>query len=159
MLLVQLLCYIFSRQNRVHLYLQSNTARKGGGACLKVNSKFVVTQIYLIVINSLVQARRPVHLFNNNANFGGAIYVADDTNIGMCLSGQAQTVTVTAVTQSECFFQLIAVTSHIYKFKDAFSFGSNFAKISGSLLYGGLLDRCTVSTYKNTPINYSTLPG
>ena len=35
------------RTDRVHLYLQSNVAERGGSACLELNSKFFVTQLLI----------------------------------------------------------------------------------------------------------------
>ena len=146
------------RTNRVSLYLQTNIARRGGGACLEMNSKFFITQLMIrFKGNDSHETVRPIHLFDNSADFGGAIYVADDTNIGTCLSGQVQTIT--AFTQSECFFQIIAIANDLYTFRDAFSFANNSANTSGSLLYGGLLDRCTVSAFSRSPVNYSSVPG
>ena len=141
--------------SQVHLYLQSNTARNGGSACLEMNSKFFITQ--LSERNGSREAVRPIHLFNNSADFGGAIYVADNTIRGTCSSGQVHTIT--AFTQSECFFQIIGVSNDLYTFGDAFSFVNNSANTSGSLLYGGLLDRCTVSAFSRSPVNYSSIPG
>ena len=146
------------RTNRVSLYLQTNIARRGGGACLEMNSKFFITQLMIrFKGNDSHETVRPIHLFDNSADFGGAIYVADDTNVGTCLSGQVQTIT--AFTQSECFFQIIAIANDLYTFRDAFSFANNSANTSGSLLYGGLLDRCTVSAFSRSPVNYSSVPG
>ena len=141
------------RFSRVHLHLSSNTANRGGGACLEVNSKFLITQL---MRNGSLETARVVHLLNNSATLGGAIYVADDTNIGTCSSGQVQTIT--AASQSECFFQIIAIGNDIYTFRDAFSFANNSANTSGSLLFGGLLDRCTVNAYSRSPILYSSIP-
>ena len=84
----------------------------------------------------------------NTADYGGAIYVADDTNIGMCSSGQKHTLT--AATQSKCFFQLTSVTNpkdNLAVITDAFNFNKNTANYLGADLFGGLLDRCTVNSY------------
>ena len=145
------------RSNRVHLNLTSNTAELGGGACLEVNSKFFITQLIVFEHNGSLEAAKTVHLLDNTANLGGAIYVADGTNIGTCSSGQAQTIT--AVSQSECFFQIIAIGNDIYTFRDAFSFANNSANTSGSLLFGGLLDRCTVSAFSKNHVQYSSVHG
>ena len=82
----------------------------------------------------------------NKADYGGAVYV-DDTNSGTCTSDL----------KTGCFLQVLAVhntederlkTQTIY-------FSQNYATNSGSTLYGGLLDRCTVSqlaeVYKKIP--------
>ena len=145
------------RMDRVHLYLQSNVAEKGGSACLEMNSKFFITQLLIRSKNNYsYDAARAIHLFDNSADYGGAIFVADDTNRDTCSSGQVYTIT--AFTQSECFFQIIAIANDLYTFGDAFEFTNNSATISGSLLYGGLLDRCTVSAFSKSPTMYSSVP-
>ena len=146
------------RTDRVHLYLQSNVAERGGSTCLELNSKFFVTQLLIrSKTDDSYDAARAIHLVNNSADYGGAIFVADNTNKGTCSSGEVHTIT--AFTQSECFFQLIAIGNDLYTFRDAFSFANNSAAISGSLLYGGLLDRCTVSAFSRSPTDYSHVPG
>ena len=45
-----------------------------------------------------------VSFIKNTADYGGAVYVADDPNIGMRSSGLKHTLI--AATQSEYFFQL-----------------------------------------------------
>ena len=123
-----------------------------------MNSKFFITQLLIRSKNNgSYDAARAIHLINNSADYGGAIFVADDTNRGTCSSGQVHTIT--AFTQSECFFQIIAIANDLYTFRDAFSFADNSATISGSLLYGGLLDRCTVSAFSKSPTDYSSVPG
>ena len=76
----------------------------------------------------------------NNADYGGAVYVDDDTNFGTCASDP----------RTECFFQVFALYDaaqpDLLK-TQAVHFAQNYAKISGSTLYGGLLDRCAVSQF------------
>ena len=67
----------------------------GGGAFFETGSKMNILRYSLHIVS----------FSKNTADYGGAIYVADDTNIGMCSSGQKHTLT--AATQSECFFQLL----------------------------------------------------
>ena len=71
----------------------------------------------------------------------------DDTNSGTCASD----------TKIECFFQVLAIhgeespqlrTQSMY-------FSQNHASISGSTLYGGLLDRCAVSHFTEVYSKYS----
>ena len=141
---------------RVRLHLRSNRAEKGGGACMEVNAKFFITQV--IEVNGTDTTIKVVHLVNNAANYGGAIYVADDTNKGTCSStGHSQPVTATS--QSECFFQISSVINRRYKFSDVFSFSNNVANMSGPLLFGGLLDRCTISSFTKPHDRYSSVPG
>ena len=75
----------------------------------------------------------------NSADYGGAIYVDDDTNSGTCTSDP----------KIECFFQVLA----LHREEDerlktrSIHFSQNYANSSCSTLYGGLLDRCAVSQF------------
>ena len=106
----------------------------------------------------------------NSAEYGGAVYVGDDTNSGTCASHP----------RTECFFQVLALYNIIFYYRgililQCMYFSDNTANTTGSTLYGGLLDRCaisllaeyaTVNMEKNNPIgggiayfkNVSTIP-
>ena len=82
----------------------------------------------------------------NSADYGGAVYVNDDTNSGTCASGPNL--------RTECFFQALALYSRFLhdrsinpRLLNFMYFSNNSADISGSTLYGGLLDRCAVSQF------------
>ena len=84
-------------------------------------------------------------LFSSNlAHYGGAMYVADETNSGTCDSisyGIRSTLT-------ECSMQtLVLHTEQSSNIAITVNFNENEAHISGSNLFGGLLDRCTVSPF------------
>ena len=118
----------------------SNIAKLfGGGVYFEAGSKIYV----------LDYKRRDVTFFNNTADYGGAVYIADNTNVGACFSGEIQTITT--ATQSECFFQLstvkIMINNRIPTINKAISFSKNDAKYSGADLYGGLLDRCIINAF------------
>ena len=70
----------------------------------------------------------------------------DDTNSGTCASS----------TETECFFQVLALYSHEHPHLSTQSmhFSQNHANISGSILYGGLLDRCAVSPFAEVHSKY-----
>ena len=40
---------------------------------------------------------------NNSAEYGGALYIADDTNTGV-LCGQSTKIRVNSISRAECFF-------------------------------------------------------
>ena len=70
----------------------------------------------------------------------------DNTNSGTCTSN----------TETECFFQVLAL--HDVKspriMTQSMHFTQNHAKISGSTLYGGLLDRCAVNSFAEVHDKY-----
>ena len=141
---------IFVFKRTCKLSIESNFAKEyGGGAFFETGSK-----IYFLRYSSNTVT---VSFIKNTANYGGAIYVADDTNIGMCSSGQKHTLT--AATQSECFFQLASVHNASAIITDAFYFNENRANHLGADLFGGLLDRCTVNLYDSKIVKYSSYQG
>ena len=111
-----------------------NEANHGGGIYLELNS-----QLYI----SKPSARHNVNFYftANSANNGGAIYVQDHSFFEACSIGNMHG----NYDGTYCFIQ---VTSH-GEIKDFSKFVSlvftDNSAYSGSILFGGLLDRCTVS--------------
>lgn len=121
------------------LQLTNNIARRfGGGIYLSSNS-------YLYAYNF---DSRPHHisvvLTANAAEYGGAMYIRDETYTTVC---EANSVMAQS-SISDCFFQ---VTDY-YRQNGTLEliFDSNQAYVAGSLMFGGLLDRCT-----HSPVEYS----
>ena len=97
----------------------------------------------------------------NSADYGGAVYIDDDTYSGTC-AGDPKT---------ECFFQVLAYIFGLYGLHSisestlnhmrnnlkpqSLYFSENNASISGSTLYGGLLDRCAVNQFAEVRIKYA----
>ena len=110
-----------------------NAAERGSGLSLEANAKFYIVK-YAIYVN--LDAANTMIFTANSAYYGGAIHVDDDTNSGTCAS----------YTKIECFFQVLALHSggRFYR-TQSMNFSQNHANVSGSTLYGGLLDRCAVS--------------
>ena len=134
-----------------NFYVQNNRAKYGGGACLEVYSKFHFTpwiRLKNLRLNTLVK-----FIHNTAEYYGGAVYVADNTSIGTCLSGVVKTVT--SISQSECFFQVTKIRTVPYTLEQVFYFEGNHATISGAQLFGGLLDRCTVKAFQKHHTQYS----
>ena len=122
----------------------ANTAVLGGGLYLEVNSKFY-SLIYNFVGNKIPYYT--VQFRHNSALYGGAVYIADETNNSTCASLSYMVYS----TLTECSFQLLVLPGRsngtnklnyvIMEFKD------NTAVCSGSDIFGGLLDRCTISPF------------
>ena len=132
-----------------HVYITSNKAKLGGGICMDESSK-----LYIKTDNRALSFRY------NEAELGGAIYVSDETNNGTCTSSENN---ITPTSDSDCFFQSIAFTKKSKKLiEDLVWFSGNTAKRSGGILYGGLLDRCTINVFDEkayTKIMYSSQPN
>ena len=129
------------------LHLADNTAMEtGGGMHLQANPRLNILKYhYTRVSDSFIT------LIDNHASFGGAIFVADTINTGACLSN------VECFVQSLAFYESRSKTNNLNIF-----FAGNTALEYGADLYGGLLDRCTLSLfsefYQNDG-NKKLLPG
>ncbi len=116
------------------LNVSNNIAYIGGGINLEINSK-----IYGLESS---QFHYKIIFARNTANFkGGAIHVNDSTYSNVCASKSYMDYDVHA----ECFLQILHDDEDIGVQNSSITFTDNFANYSGSILHGGLLDRCTVS--------------
>ena len=99
-----------------------------------------------------------LRFLNNTAEYGGALFVADGTNSGTCASESYRIHSAT----NECFLQTLRVSTIQNKPKDCclqnIYFRENNAGVSGQVLYGGLLDRCTVSPFGEIITDITTFP-
>ena len=125
------------------LQVISNDAELGGGIYFEENSKLQTKK------NVPTFSGKTFNFTGNLANTGGAVYVADHTNIHACSSN------------TECFFQTLA----LYQVSNGnlstvdIVFSDNTASEQGSNLFGGLLDRCIPSlfaeVYRKQKVHYS----
>ena len=118
--------------------IESNCATQGGGLYFESNSKLYIQGN----TNSIVFS-------DNRACFGGAIFINDDTTASVCASDSNSTI---VSVKTECFVQKFhyidvgyIMSSARTSDKPPIEFKNNSASQSGSVLFGGLLDRCTVS--------------
>ena len=110
----------------------NNRANNGGGLYLEANAKLYIKRelMYVQYIHLLFRA--------NHANYGGAIYVADNTNAGACSP------------DNECFIQTLALHDQNHIGNDELInilFSGNIASEQGANIFGGLLDRCIPSPF------------
>ena len=121
--------------------ITGNSAERGGGLSLEANAKLYILKYYVNKYYGVNTATFTA----NSADYGGAIHVDDDTNSGTCGSS----------TETECFFQVLALHSDDFPNRiQSMLFSKNYANISGSTLYGGLLDRCAVSPFAEVHNKY-----
>ena len=135
----------------------SNIAKVNGGAIyLEQNSKIYV-QKHEPEDRDILKVM--LDFTSNSAEKGGAIFVADNTNDGVICQGAN-----TEIYQAECFLQTLG----LYQ-KDVYVFGysnyintffsNNTAHQSGSDIYGGLLDRCTINQNAELFPEFKNLSG
>ena len=110
----------------------SNKAVFGGAFYLSTNTK-----VYVLLIASSVHQTA---FIDNNADYGGALYVEDQTNTELCNSSSS----------TDCFFQIFVlnpenIRNAAQQQNEALNFTHNTATYVGDSIFGGLLDRCTVS--------------
>ena len=126
------------------LQYQANSANRGGGVCFAEYSKLYIVKPQAEYLQEGMPEGGPRVMFTgNSADNGGAMYISDDTNTDTCSSKSF----VASSTTNECFLQTLAKYSTISPNLNTVNiqFFNNSARISGSDLYGGLLDRCTVN--------------
>jgi predicted outer membrane repeat protein len=121
------------------VHFVNNKAEYGGGISLEMNGK-----LYGLSTNS-DSTNRLITFAANKANYGGALYVADETNPVLCSS-------ISSSTNSECFIQSLFLNSDAILMQ-TMHFSDNSAEISGSNLFGGLLDRCTIRDLPSASAN------
>ena len=125
------------------IFFEDNYASKGGGLYFEMSSSLVILKSDANTTHSEI-----VTFHNNSASYGGAIYVSDD---GMC----------SLTTLDDCPFQALAMYSPMLmedditdtRCKNVLNFNDNMATSSGEDLFGGLLDRCTVSMFAEPNVN------
>ena len=131
------------------LKIIDNTAEKaGGGMSLEVNSKVNILNVSKYDSSD---AQYTIEFVANSAGYGGALYVADDTNSATCTSTSYMAYSA----NTECFFQmLVTIVRQLTNLPSQITanpintlFTGNIAYIKGSSVFGGLLDRCSVSPF------------
>ena len=117
---------------RSQLTIENNQAKYGGGISLAGSN----------ISDESNGDKAYINITSNRADFGGALYLDDKHKSAdsVCLSNP---YTGVHPNMSGCFFQKATESLQI-------NFNNNYANISGYDLYGGLLDRCTLSNGSNT---------
>ena len=129
------------------LLFTKNVADMGGGIYLESNAEIHVTTDYIIEgveFEPVNTTTFNLKFAENSAQYyGGGVYVADETNIGVC--------TGSGWIKGGCFLQVFyETTSHNIT---NIQFTDNHANV-GSSLYGGLLDRCGIMYKRMYGVTY-----
>ena len=121
-------------QDSSSVHFIENNAYMGGGIYLELSAELQLIKSGPYYIHTM----HNLYFNSNTADYGGALYVADETNFDMCTVNHVGT---------ECFLQILSTTYILNKTFgiDSVDFIYNSARKIGSVLYGGLLDRCTLS--------------
>ena len=132
-----------------------NKAKMGGGISLEVNAKINIIRAHTFDYGTIDMYT--IEFVENSADYGGAVYVADETNSGTCTSPSFRQYSRV----TECFLQTPALKGlEFYRhYLLTIIFDQNKARISGKSVFGGLLDRCTVSPFANPTDPFHILDG
>lgn len=125
----------------------------GGGVCLENNAKLYALKptekLHQFYYDYKYSDSYYAMLFCDNlATYGGAVYVTDETNSGTCNSPSYKLYS----SLTECPIQVLALQYpmrrefYVKRNTDIYFF-NNQVHLSGSAIFGGLLDRCTVSPF------------
>ena len=135
------------QQGTLH-FSRNKADNSGGGLYLEINSK-----IYMYIQTSGGQQAENddslalILFYANHARLGGAMHVADNTNSGACSPDNDKL--------NECFFQTFPrypsddgdVILYYTPNTVSILFSDNIASEQGANLFGGLLDRCSPTSW------------
>ena len=154
------------------LHVSENSATNGSGLYLDLTAKMFVkkTNIEYLLTNGTANREDWIRIefTDNSAEYGGAIFV-NDINSGVCK--HTDSTLISTVTETDCFFQNV----YLYNLFGMLSndangltiqhlrninvrnlyFSNNTASKAGGILYGGLLDRCTLNAFSEVIVNGS----
>lgn len=126
------------------LIMIENSATQGGALYMQANSKLTLLKDYVF---ELPKSQNTMSFVRNTADYGGAVYVDDESNSDACASNPFDA----SALKAECFLQVVAthtsLTLNTTLSLHNVEFDNNYAKSSGSTLFGGLLDRCIASPF------------
>ena len=112
------------------LTIRNNSAKNGGGLYLETSAKIIIVK-YSDSYSNLV------NFTGNSADYGGAVFVDDDTLSAACTRGDI-----------DYFIQdLILLMDEEHKAGNSVSLELNHARVQGSNLFGGLLHRCAIRAF------------
>lgn len=145
-----LITVYFNRYSREGSFVRfvSNVAHMGGGASLESASQLRIYKSGDVPCGHYGETS-PVTFDSNLADFGNAIFVRDETYFDVC-SGSVYSNSISA-TSTQCFLQVLSpqyTFNHQYELVSVdFVMSNNSQAIRSTTIYGGLLDRCTLSNH------------
>ena len=137
------------------LFLE-NVAQEGGGLYIEANANLYILRTGFQTNET--EASYSIEFSRNTADFGGAILVDDGTTVGVCDSNPHQTSFLLKkyVNYTECFLQVLDFDQIALEYTSpSINFLSNHVHYAGSILFGGLLDRCIASPFAEIYLKYS----
>ena len=135
-------------------YIGGNHAKRGGGMYLESGAKVYLLKSEMEHCDEVDTSCTTLLINNNTADYGGAVYVDDDTNSATCYATPFSDKTAIS---SECFIQGIGLYTIRFECLNTTNtyFNANSASVAGDVLYGGLLDRCGASPFAEIFLMYT----
>ena len=163
--------YVHNTEFNGSALFNKNSVTKGGGGIYASRSTFYLTDNTMIIANNSAvdgggvllsgdsKLYQPpgtaIHLISNSAkSTGGAIKVEESSPLTYCITTEGNV----DASNSDCFFQIQQNTNLLYTFHQfkkliarlnvRMYFDNNSAVDTGTDLYGGSVDNCTLNSFK-----------
>ena len=128
------------------IFFTNNSASKGGGLYLESAAQLRLQKVSDNVYLREEELNTSIYITSNSAQYGSAVYVADETYFDVCSGNHSSTAT-TVTSNAECFIQVFSEATPLSEKLSSVSieFTMNDLKysIGTTVIFGGLLDRCT----------------
>ena len=126
----------------------NNEALRGGAVALSESSKIYIQKTVRDIYNEF---RVKLIFSNNSADYGGAIYVLDDSNTGVLCQQKAGSH-LRPLSTKECFLQTLRLYFPLLRNFTEFNYVNTFFQFNegnkaGNDIFGGLLDRCQINAF------------
>ena len=139
------------------IHFVDNVAQMGGGICLESAAQLRIYKIGdEVTFSDHNNETRPVSFDSNSADIGNAIFVRDETYFDVC--SRSVHSSSASVTSTECFIQVLSpqtTSNHQYELISIeFAKTNHSQSVESTMIYGGLLDRCTLNHHAEVRIKY-----
>ena len=126
------------------IFFTNNSAVKGGGLFLESAAQLRIQKVG--DVTNLLDAKLnfSIYFTSNTAEYGTAVYVADETYYDVC--GNLYGTINSTTSNADCFFQVFSEATIIAKESSVASIEFRTKDISKGIIFGGLLDQCIPDT-------------
>ena len=128
------------------LIFSYNSAQRGGGLYMESAAQLRVRMVKNSNQERFIGNLRPsISFISNSAPYGEAIYVADKSYFDVCDGEHPTVITTAAISHAQCFFQVFSNASYLVANTNTtnIEFNSPGIPVTSTVIFGGLLDRCT----------------
>lgn len=154
--------YCSDHNDQASFLLLENSAQIGGGLYMEANAKLYISRTDHKANKTVVSCCSVVFSYNF-ADYGGAVFIDDGTNLGVCdsiphqisslIRDHSHYTNTGSESAAECFFDIFSLSqqSNLDYASGSINFTHNNANYAGATLFGGLLDRCIPGSLLGTP--------